>query len=160
MNSSATKIGLLLVFGALGVLIFLLPTKPTQGSESSTVSSEEKVKQAIALVQYGGQPMQGIQLLREVLQENPNQKDAVYQLGVFSVQSQQWKKGLSRFNHLKELTAYRGYEDAFYFQALCYANLDSLSQANMVLDEALVSVQDTALHETLQQFKNTIINNL
>ncbi len=158
MNATVTKIGLLLVFGALGVLIFLLPTKPGVSNTTPEISTENKVKEAIALVQFGGQPMQGIQLLREVLQEDPNQKDAIYHLGVFSVQSQQWGKGLNRFNHLKELGAFKEFEDAYYYHALCYANVDSLEQANIILDEALLTVQDTALQETLQQFKNTITN--
>ena len=99
-----------------------------------------------------------IQLLREVLNEDPEHPEALYQLGVFSIQSQQWQNGLNRFTLLKQAHGYTEYEDAYYYEALCLASLDSLNAAKSLIDEGLMVVQDSSLIVSLTQFRNTIIN--
>ncbi|MGB0167510.1 MAG: tetratricopeptide repeat protein [Luteibaculum sp.] len=149
---------LLLVFLALGVGIWSLPKKPSKGVVNTESELQSKVKKAIALVQYGKQPMQGIGLLREVLQEDPQNQEALYHLGVFSVQSNQWSNGVERFDELYKLGKFSDFEDAYYYQALCYASLDSLDRAKIILEEGLEIAKDSSLKETLSQFRNTIIN--
>ena len=158
MKFQALKIGLLLLCLSVGALIFLLPANPGEKAKKEVRTLDEKVKEAVALVQFGQQPMAGIQLLREVLNEDPEHPEALYQLGVFSIQSQQWQNGLNRFSLLKKAHGYTEYEDAYYYEALCLASLDSLNAAKSLIDEGLMVVQDSSLRVSLTQFRNTIIN--
>lgn len=45
-------------------------------------------------------PMQGIMMLREVIAEDSNHVDAIYNLGILSVQSGQYDKAIARFEKL------------------------------------------------------------
>jgi tetratricopeptide (TPR) repeat protein len=48
-------------------------------------------------------PMQGIMLLREVLEKNPNFEPAIFNLGLLAIQSGQFDKAKLRFDRLLEL---------------------------------------------------------
>lgn len=156
MSKAGLKIGLLVLCLGIGLGIYFLPQQPAKTTEETTL--DQKVKKAVALVQFGKQPMAGIQLLQEVISEDPKHPEALYQLGVFSVQSQQWSKGINRFETLKEVGGFESREDAYYYHALCYASVDSLDKAKSILTEGLQVAQDSTLKETLTQFRNTIIN--
>ncbi|TXC81808.1 tetratricopeptide repeat protein [Luteibaculum oceani] len=156
MNNSILKIGALIFCVAIGLAIYFLPATPKTNQQVNSL--DEKVSKAVALVQFGNQPMAGIKLLQEVVAEDPKHLEANYQLGLFSVQSQQWEKGVNRFNTVKEVGGFDKYEDAYYYHALCYASIDSLERAKSILTEGLEVAQDSTLRETLNQFRNTIIN--
>lgn len=157
MKNQALKIGILLLCVAVGALIFTLPTTPKE-AVSKDSDLDKKVKEAVALVQFGQQPMAGIQLLREVIAKDSLHPEALYQLGVFSIQSRQWDKGLERFETLKREKGFSKYPDAYYYHALCYASLDSLPKALTLINEGLTVVEDSSLNASLTQFRNTIIN--
>ena len=44
-----------------------------------------------------GQPMKGIQMLRDVVEKNPNHENAQFNLGILSVRSGQYDKAVERF---------------------------------------------------------------
>ncbi|MBD79127.1 MAG: hypothetical protein CL840_09425 [Crocinitomicaceae bacterium] len=97
-------IAITLVVG-LGVLIAFLPHKPGKeqpGKEVLTLDS--KVDKAVEIITQGkGSPMQGIKLLKEVIEEDPNNEKALYYLGNFSIQSGQYKKAINRFESLTKV---------------------------------------------------------
>jgi Tfp pilus assembly protein PilF len=45
-------------------------------------------------------PMQGITMLREVLEEDPTNEDGLFNMGVLSMQSSQYKRAAERFEEL------------------------------------------------------------
>ncbi len=45
-------------------------------------------------------PMKGIALLREILEKDPNHKGAIYNMGVLSIQSNQYDRAIERFEQL------------------------------------------------------------
>ena len=51
----------------------------------------------------GSNPMQGIMMLQEVLLEDPDNKLAIYNLGMMSITSGQYEKAIERFEKLKQL---------------------------------------------------------
>jgi len=61
-----------------------------------------KLRQAIDLVN-GTNPMEGITLLRELIQKDSANVDAQYYLGLFSVKSGQYDKAINRFNTVLKL---------------------------------------------------------
>lgn len=58
---------------------------------------EAKTKLGVLLTRAGQNPMEGIMLLREVLEENPNYVEALYSLGEFSMMTKQYEKAINRF---------------------------------------------------------------
>jgi cytochrome c-type biogenesis protein CcmH/NrfG len=48
--------------------------------------------------------MKGIKLLKEVIEEEPNNENALYYLGNFSIQSGQYEKAILRFENLVKVS--------------------------------------------------------
>lgn len=63
---------------------------------------DAKVKIGMTYVSSSS-PMQGIMMLREVIQEDPNHRLGLFNLGVLSMQSGQFDKAVGRFEKLVEL---------------------------------------------------------
>lgn len=68
---------------------------------------EARRGKAAALVQGGQQPMQGIQILRELLEENPEDVETVLELAHFSVLSSQFSKAQERYHQVLRLDSTR-----------------------------------------------------
>jgi tetratricopeptide (TPR) repeat protein len=58
----------------------------------------------LALTYIGGEnPMQGINILLDVLKKDPKNESAIYNLGILSIQSQQYDKAIKRFEDLVKI---------------------------------------------------------
>ena len=82
--------------------VWLLPHAPRAEKEQETEATlsplDQKVQEAVAIIQsQEGNPMEAIFKLREVVQEDPNHRDAQFYLGQFSMMSGQWEKAVERF---------------------------------------------------------------
>lgn len=112
----------------IGVLIFFAPRQTTEGNvEKEPLSDLDlKVDSAVSLVS-GSNPMAGIMLLREVLNEDPKHVPALYQLGVFSMQSRQFDKAVERF--LQVLSIDPEKHEAHFFLGQAYAALGNKEEA-------------------------------
>ena len=98
----AYQIQLLLVLSGL-MLIYLLFQLPTSVMEIEKV--EEKVNQTTSIstamdLIRGENPMEGIFMLREILEKDPKNKEALYNLGVLSIQTAQYQNAVNRFNQI------------------------------------------------------------
>ena len=98
----AYQIQLLLVLSGL-ILIYLLFQLPTSVMEIEKV--EEKVNQTTSIstamdLIRGENPMEGIFMLREILEKDPKNKEALYNLGVLSIQTAQYQNAVNRFNQI------------------------------------------------------------
>jgi Flp pilus assembly protein TadD len=51
----------------------------------------------------GSEPMTGIMMLREVIEQEPENELAIYNLGILAITSGQLEKAIERFEKLKEL---------------------------------------------------------
>ena len=62
---------------------------------------EAKIEEAVRIItEAKGAPMKGIQLLKEVLEEDPKNRQALYYLGNFSIQSGQFEKAKERYTSM------------------------------------------------------------
>ena len=66
---------------------------------------EEKVNQTTSISRAmdlirGENPMEGIFMLREILEKDPKNKEALYNLGVLSIQTAQYQNAVNRFNQI------------------------------------------------------------
>jgi len=114
----------------VGVLLFIAPQKSAQ--EKAAVGQPEVnalIDSAIALVN-GASPMQGILLLREVLENNPENVRAHFELGVFSIQSGQFQKAIDRFDRVIELDSNQ--VEVYLYRGRAFASLNDT--ANALLD--------------------------
>lgn len=96
------------------VLLLILPKQPSSKREVASVNSDplhQKVDKAVGMVK-GENPMEGIMLLREVLEEDSTYVPAIYWLGSFSVESGQLDKAEERFKKVVQLDP--EYVDAYW----------------------------------------------
>ena len=98
----ATQIQLILLLFGL-IIIYLLFQLPTSIMEIENV--EEKVNQTTSISRAmdlirGENPMEGIFMLREILEKDPKNKEALYNLGVLSIQTAQYQNAVNRFNQI------------------------------------------------------------
>jgi tetratricopeptide (TPR) repeat protein len=80
-------------------------------------------------------PMKGIMMLRQVLEKDANNEDAIFNLGVLSIQSGQYDKGVQRFQKLIEIDSTN--VKAYYFLGLCLKESDKPAEAKVILNKAL-----------------------
>lgn len=146
---------LLVLAGALVVvvLLVLMPRTPS-GKQAATPPSmspaQAKLAEAVALVQ-GQEPMRGIMMLREIVQEDPDNVEAHWHLGLFSVQSGQFDKALERFKKVRDLDA-EAFPDVWFYLGRTYATLDSTDQAIACFRTYRTLTQDTAIINGVDRF--------
>ncbi len=83
-------------------LSFLPRTKAEVQSEPET-SSDQRVEEALRKVQSGENPMEGVMMLRAILEEDPDHLQATYALGMLSMQSGQFELAVKRFDRVLEI---------------------------------------------------------
>jgi tetratricopeptide (TPR) repeat protein len=80
---------------------------------------EAKTDQAVNIIEgRKGMPMEGIGMLRSVVQVDPDNRKALYYLGILSMQSGQMAKAVERFNHLIKLGEDDDPNYAYYYRSL------------------------------------------
>lgn len=143
-----TQLSVIALVIAVGVVVALLPNKGSEkvenknAVESSSNQEEQTVNQkietAVEIITSGkGAPMRGIGLLKEVLEEDPNNVQALYYLGVFSIQSGQYDKGVGRFQSI--LTIEPDNQDARFLLARCLFGNNQADEAKKELNKIMQS---------------------
>ena len=138
----------------LSVLLYFAPNKPPikviKEENVSNLSIDEKIQQAASLVYEGKEPMKGIMMLREVLEQDSLNTKAHYHLGVFSVQSGQLDKAIMRFNKVLALDS--TYFDAMYYLGHVYATQGQKELALKQFEKFKSVVNDKALKEQAEKY--------
>lgn len=148
---------LLALAGAVVVIVLLVlaPRTPSGKQEEAAATTamdpaKARMAEAIALVQ-GQEPMRGIMMLREIVQEDPANAEAHWHLGLFSVQSGQWDKALDRFKKVRDLDE-AGFPDVWFYLGRTYATMDSTDQAIACFTKYKTLTQDTAIINGVDRF--------
>ncbi len=130
----------IIVSVALGliVLFLLLPQQPKSviDKANSPISDSVKIQQAIELVN-GPQPMQGIQMLLSMVEENPKNVEAHFVLGEFAIRSGQMEKAVARFNTIIELQPANTL--AYIYKGEALMQMDSLEMALATFNSAIAT---------------------
>jgi Tfp pilus assembly protein PilF len=150
------KIGLLVAAAALAAGILLLPKAPKEATEKIT-GVNAKIARASALVQNGTNPMEGIRLLREVLEEDPENTEVHYRLGMFSMQSGQFDKAIARFEKVVSKNDPK-YNDAIFFLAQAYAATNRKDEAIILFNRYRKTSTDTAVTNGVDRLINELSN--
>ena len=151
------QIGLLAGAIILGVTIYFAPHHASSAKvEKVDRTVDAKINKAIELVNGGGHPMQGIMLLREVLEENPDNVRANFQMGLFSIQSQQFDKALQRFE--KVLSVEPDNYEAQYFRGHAKASVGDFAGAENDFKSVMKNASDQKLIDEASNFYNELKN--
>ena len=117
-------------------------------------ASRLDVKTRIAMTYVSTEnPMAGIMMLREVIEQEPTNEEALFNLGVLSIQSGQHKKAIERFETLLE--NHPANEQAEFYLALSYFNDGQSAKARSLFekikrtskDEQVLAAVDSYLNE-------------
>ncbi len=142
------------------VLLVLMPRTPSGKNEAMAATAMDpakaKLAEAVALVQ-GQDPMRGIQMLREIVEQEPNNAEAHWNLGLFSVQSGQYERALERFKKVRDIDA-AGFPDVWFYLGRTYATMDSIDQAIACLTKYKTLTQDTAILKGVDGFLTDLKN--
>jgi tetratricopeptide (TPR) repeat protein len=134
----------IIVSVALGliVLFLLFPTQPKSALDkaNSPIADSVKIQQAIELVN-GPQPMQGIQMLLSMVEENPKNVEAHFVLGEFAIRSGQMEKAVARFNTIIELQPQNTL--AYIYKGEALMQMDSL-QAALATFKGAIAIDSTS----------------
>jgi cytochrome c-type biogenesis protein CcmH/NrfG len=153
---------LIIIFLGLGVAIWLAPHSPKNVLEDEVETSgvlyetpDEKVDAAVAIIRDAqGAPMQGIQMLREVIDEHPDFLRAHYFLGEFSVMSGQYDKAIERFQKVLEIDpAHLG---GIRYLAIAYTENDQPQEALTILETFMVANPEHPAMADLRELKDFI----
>ncbi len=153
---------LLALGGALVVIVLLVmaPRVPAEKREMAANADPLAIRTAEAVAMVNGEdPMRGIMMLREILEEDPNNVEAHWHLGLFSIQSGQYDKALERFKTVVELSG-DNVPDVWFYLGRTYATLDSLPKAIESLKKYRTLAEDTVLIEGVDRFILELENEL
>ncbi|MCC6601003.1 MAG: hypothetical protein IT223_10065 [Crocinitomicaceae bacterium] len=126
----ARLIVLAVVSLGLFVLFLWLPKQPASALEKVSKTADPdslKLQQAIELVN-GSSPMEGIQVLHDLVAKDSTNIEAQYWLGVFAVKSQQFEKAIRRFQTVLAIDPQ--YLAAHIDMGGLYLEMDSLEMAD------------------------------
>ena len=81
-------------------LLYQLPTSVLENKESEEeIKNVVSVERALKLLE-GNNPMEGVFMFREILQNEPKNTEALYYLGLLSNNTGQYSNAIERFNQL------------------------------------------------------------
>ncbi|MBK0404451.1 tetratricopeptide repeat protein [Adhaeribacter sp. BT258] len=98
----------------------------------------------------GPNPMQGVALLREVLEKDPNNEKAIYNMGYLSLQSRQYDKAAERFRKLVEVNP-KSVNGNFYL-GVSLAETGKNAEAIEVFKKVKTLKNDPELHASVDEY--------
>lgn len=119
-------------------------TPRADGPREGATSSDPKVSAILSELAAGKPPMETIVKLRDLAEDEPDNVEAQYHMGLFSWQTNQYDKAMERFRKTIALDP-KGYPDAYAYLGQAYATLDSTEKAIEVLETYKTLVTDTSL---------------
>ena len=133
MKLTSGQIILLITAVVATAVIVLSDRQPSSSPEKAeyveeTITEEDvKIEKALEIINGGGQPMEGILMLKELADSDDPNIDAVFLLGQLSVQSGQLEKAVERYSQVLEIQP--GHIDATWELAMLNMKMGDLEDA-------------------------------
>lgn len=140
-NLSIVQIGV--ISGALILLVLIYFGAKTTSNEGVVSDPDAKIDIAISYVESGNEPMKGIAMLKEVIEEDPENIKALLTLGFFSIQSGQYEIAIERFE--KVLSIDSGYAEAYLYLADIYETTGKTNKAINSLNKYKTLIKDSVI---------------
>lgn len=110
----------------------------------------------VAYVSGTPEPMKGITLLLEVVKQDPKNIKANMNLGLFSIKSGQFDKGINRF---KTVIEQEQMPEAWFYLATCYENIGQNAEAIHAYEQSKALAADPGFSSYIDQRINTLKSN-
>jgi len=110
---------------------------------------ETKSKLAMTYV-ASSTPMEGIKLLREVIEKDPNNETALFNLGYLSMQSGQYSKAVDRFKKLIEVNPQ--HSSGMFYLGLSYSELGNKQKARECFEKAKTLEKDPEFQSIIDSY--------
>ncbi len=118
-------------------------------------SSRLDLKNKIAMTFVSSSnPMRGITMLREIIEADPENEDAIFNMGLLSLQSGQYKKAVEHFTKLKEI--YPGNMQGQFYLGLCYFELGDKENARTQFELVKGMGNDPTILSTVESYLKQI----
>ncbi len=146
----------------MAVGLALAPRLPAEKRIISEASPTDlRMMHAVGLVQNSDNPMEGIAILRQILEEDSTQVDAHWHLAQFSVTSRQIENAAFRFGKVVDLDQGKKYPEAYFWLAQTKVALGQHTEAVALLREYLTLETDTVVingvNRMIEQLQNDLI---
>ena len=148
---SSKSLQLLIITLSIGLIYFFyqLPTSVIENKNSKEeIQKAVSVEQALSLIE-GANPMEGIFMLRDIVENNPKDTEALYYLGVLSNKTGQYKNAVERFNQL--ITIDSSDKRAYLQLGISNYNLGNKEKADSLFN-IIRNSEDKLLIEELDNF--------
>ncbi len=148
---SSKQIQLFILACAIGLIYFIyqLPTSVIENKNSKEeMQKAVSVEQALALIE-GANPMEGVFMLRDIVENNPQDTEALYYLGALSNQTGQYENAAKRFNQL--ITIDSSDKRAYLQLGISNYNLGNKEKADSLFN-IIRNSEDKLLIEELDNF--------
>jgi tetratricopeptide (TPR) repeat protein len=99
-------------------------------------------------------PMQGIMLLREVLEQDPTNELALFNLGMLSMRSGQYSKAVGRFRQI--LTNDPANRKAKFYLAVCLVETNQKAEASKLLADVKATENDPQIQAAIRELEEKI----
>ena len=132
------------------IILYSFPKYVVGDNNLNTTEPIENVENALKLIESNN-PMEGVFMLRKILEKEPKNKEAVFNLGVLSIQSKQYNKAIERFNQLLIIDSLD--KRAYLHLGISNFELGNEEEANFFFDKVLRS-NNNLLIEQLNLFLN------
>jgi outer membrane protein len=110
---------------------------------------DTKAKLAMTYVETEN-PMQGIMMLREVVQDDPRNEVAIYNLGLLAIQSGQYDKAVDRLHSLIAINPQ--HDQAHFFLGVSHAELGHAGEAKEHFETVKKLNSDPAVHSAVDKY--------
>jgi tetratricopeptide (TPR) repeat protein len=103
----------------------------------------------------GGSPMQGIMLLLDVVKQDPNNRNANLNLGMFAMKSGQFEKAVARF---KTVIAQKAEVEPYFYLAESYKQLGMKKEAIAAYEKCKEMIPDPLIGQKIDQYIKELKN--
>lgn len=138
----------------LFVLLLLVPRSPGKTDLATTSldknAVDDEVQKALRMIE-GEQPMQGILKLRSILEEDPQNIDAAWNLGRFSIETGQFDNAVMRLEQVLEQNGEGKYPDTFIYLGHAHEQLGNVEDAKKNYRRFLESESEPQLMEEVRK---------
>lgn len=132
------------------IILYSFPKYVVGDNNLNTTEPIENVENALKLIESNN-PMEGVFMLRKILEKEPKNKEALFNLGLLSIQSKQYDKAIERFNQLLIIDSLD--KRAYLHLGISNFELGNEEEANFFFDKVLRS-NNNLLIEQLNLFLN------
>ena len=150
MKAFQKQIFILLLGVVMIITLYSFPKYVVGENNLNTTEPIENVENALKLIESNN-PMEGVFMLRKILEKEPKNKEAIFNLGVLSIQSRQFNKAIERFNQLLIIDSLD--KRAYLHLGISNFELGNEEEANFFFDKVLKR-KNNLLIEQLNLFLN------